>query len=402
MTEMLTRETTAGSSRESDYLDRVRSIADLVRAEAEAIERDRTITKPVAAALVELGLHELLIPEELGGGGLLPSEALRVYEEMAKCDASVGWAWMASSWATAGVLGHLQPHVVAQLMSTDGGFIVAGQLLPRYPAVQVDGGYIIDGDYSFASGSDHATWIGAGFLVADENGNLILGEDGQPQARIALLPKDEVEIKNNWDVWGLAGTGSHDYTISKQFVPAEFTTPTFGGTPVRSETLYKLTNEFAGGLPHAPIVLGIATRALELVAELTAGKMRPNYTIPVGDAEIFRIDFARKDASLQAARLYCHEIAESAEATVNAGRSVTPEDIARVKQMLAWVHEVTADIVEFAHRWGGSRSIGRTSTLGRYVRDMHVATQHLLVDPKMLVDAAEVLLPIYTHAAARA
>ncbi|WP_331879985.1 acyl-CoA dehydrogenase family protein [Williamsia sp.] len=400
MTETLTQETTAGSGRVDDYIQRVRSITPLVREEAAAIERDRTITKPVADALLELDLHRLLVPEALGGGGLLPSEALRVYEEMTKADASTGWAWMASSWATAGVLGLLQPSVVDELLSKDEGFIMAGQLLPRYPGVQVDGGYVIDGDYSFASGSDHATWIGAGFLVADENGNLILGENGQPQARIALLPRDQVEIKNNWDVWGLAGTGSHDYRINKTFVPAEYTTPTFGGTPFRSETLYKLTNEFTGGLPHAPIALGIATRALELVAELTAGKFRPNYTVPVGDAEIFRIDFARREASLQAARLYCYDIAQSAEATVNAGGSVTAEDIARVQQMLAWIHEVTADIVAFAHRWGGSRSIGRTSTLGRYVRDMHVATQHLLVDPKMLVDAAAVLLPVYTNAEA--
>jgi alkylation response protein AidB-like acyl-CoA dehydrogenase len=66
--------------------------------------------------------------------------------------------------------------------------------------------------------------------------------------------------------------------------------------------------------------------------------------------------------------------------------------------MLAWVHEIALDAVEFAHRWGGSKSIASTSTLGRYVRDMHVATQHLLVDPKMLVDSAAVLLPIYAQA----
>lgn len=398
MTETLTHEAIADSAREADYLQRARSIASLIREEAAAIESDRTITKPVADALVELGLHGMLIPEELGGGGLLPSEGMRVFEEVAKSDASTGWAWMASEWGTAGVIGYLASEVVEELLSRDEKFIVAGQLLPRHPGVQVEGGYIINGGYSFASGSDHATWIGAGFYVADEQGNPILGENGQPQARIALLPRDQVEFENNWDVWGLAGTGSHDYTVSKKFVRAEYTTPTFGGTPTRSETMYKLTNELAGGLPHASIALGIATRALELVANVTAGKMRPNYTVPVGDADFFRIDFARKEANLQAARLYVYDVTRSAEAVVNAGDPVTPEHVARVQQMLSWVHEVTSDIVEFAHRWGGSQSIGRTSTLGRFVRDMHVATQHLLVDPKMLVDAAGVLLPVYAQA----
>ncbi|MBC2589685.1 acyl-CoA dehydrogenase family protein [Rhodococcus aetherivorans] len=400
MTETLSPETVASSAREADYLQRARSIAPLIRQEAAAIERDRTLTKPVAEAFVEQGLHGMLVPEELGGGGLLPSEGMRVFEEVAKSDASTGWAWMASEWGTAGVVGYLAPDVAKDLLSRDEPFIVAGQLLPRYPGIQVEGGYIIDGRYSFASGSDHATWVGAGFFVADEQGNPILGENGQPQARIALLPRSEAEFHKNWDVWGLAGTGSHDYTITKKFVPAEHTTPTFGGTPTRSETMYRLTNEFAGGLPHAPIALGIASRALELVASLTAGKVRPTYSVPVGEAEIFRIDFGRKEAELQAARLYCYDVVRSAEDAVNSGRPITPEHIARAQQMLAWVHEVCADVVTFAHRWGGSASIASTSTLGRFVRDMNVATQHLLVDQKMLVDAAAVLLPIYAQAEA--
>lgn len=390
---------TQTTSKTADYLARVRDLTPLIREQAAEIEAGRTITKTVADAITEAGLHGMLVPEELGGGGLLPSEGMRVFEEMTKADASVGWAWMASEWGTAGVVGYLQPETLQAMMSSDEPFIVAGQLLPRHPGTQVEGGYIIDGDYSFASGSDHATWIGAGFYVADASGAPILGENGQVQARIALMPKAQVDFKGNWEVWGLAGTGSHDYRVDQVFVPFEHTTATFGGTATRSETMYKFGNEFAGGLPHAPIALGIADRALELVAALTAGKMRPNYTVPVGEADFFRIDFARKEADLQAARLYAYSVVEQAEAAVAAGEPITAEMIARASQMLAWSHEVAADIVAFAHRWGGSKSIGATSELGRYSRDMQVATQHLLVDPKMLVDAAGVLLPVYAAAA---
>lgn len=387
------------SEKTADYIARVRAITPLIREEAPEIEKCRTITKPVADALVEAGLHGMLIPAELGGGGLLPSEGMRVFEEMTKADASVGWAWMASEWGTAGVVGYLQPETLDQLMSGAEPFIVAGQLLPRHPGVQVEGGYLIDGDYSFASGSDHATWIGAGFFVVGEDGAPILGENGQVQARIALMPKAQVDLKSNWDVWGLAGTGSHDYRVNKVFVPAEHTTPTFGGVATRSEVMYKFGNEFAGGLSHAPIALGIAARSLELIAELTQGKMRPNYTVPVGESDIFRIDFARREADLQAARLYAYSVVEQAEATVAAGEAITPEMVARASQMLAWSHEVCGQIVAFAHRWGGSKSIASGSELGRYSRDMQVATQHLLVDLKMLVDSSAVLLPIYAEAA---
>ncbi|WP_255220194.1 hypothetical protein [Gordonia terrae] len=73
MTEVLSPEATQASSREADYLERARSIASLIRDEAEAIERERTITKPVADALVELGLHGMLIPEDLGVGVCCPA-----------------------------------------------------------------------------------------------------------------------------------------------------------------------------------------------------------------------------------------------------------------------------------------------------------------------------------------
>jgi alkylation response protein AidB-like acyl-CoA dehydrogenase len=399
MTEMLTRDAGTGTPL-TEYLQRVRAITPLIRSEAEGMERAQTLSDAVRDALAEQNLHRMLVPTELGGGGLLPSEGLRVYEEMAKADASTAWAFMATSWSTAEVLGYLEPAVAADLMNRDEEFRVAGQLLPRYPAKQVDGGLIVEGNFAFASGSDHATWIGAGVFVADENGDAILGEDGQPQPRVAMLPKAEVDLKQNWDVWGLGATGSHDYRVDKKFVPTEHTIVTFGGTPYRSETIYKLSNEFVGPLPHVPVVLGIATRALELLAAVALNKFRPNYGGPIGEADIFRVDFARAEAKLQAARLYFYDIVESAEATVEAGHTRTPEQMARMRQVLSWSHEVTDEIVGFAHRWSGSQSIGRTATLGRYVRDMQVATQHLLVDPKWLADAAADLLPIYAEAGA--
>lgn len=53
-----------------------------------------------------------------------------MYEEMAKADASTAWAFMATSWSTAEVLGYLKPEVAKDLMSRDEDFRVAGQLLP--------------------------------------------------------------------------------------------------------------------------------------------------------------------------------------------------------------------------------------------------------------------------------
>ena len=55
-------------------------------------------------------------------------------------------------------------------------------------------------------------------------------------------------------------------------------------------------------------------------------------------------------------------------------------------------HNVASEVVQFCHLWSGTASLRNPSMLGRAVRDMMAATQHLLVDQKMLVDAAPAII----------
>jgi indole-3-acetate monooxygenase len=378
-----------------DYLERVRSIVPLIREHATETEAERTIAAPVAEELDRQRLHWVMLPEALGGGGLTLVEGLKLVEEVSKADASTGWAWMASAFSTAYMAGLLEPEVNKELLDQERPAVIAGQLLPRFPAAKVDGGYVVDATFSFASGSDHASWIGAGILVADGGGNLILDENGEPEARVALFPKDEVVMRRNWDVWGLVGTGSHDYTIEKKFVPDNHTVLTFAGTPTRPEPMYRLGNAFLGALPHAGVALGIAARTLELAARATSGKRRVHYQVPVGESDLFRYEFAKHEALYQAARLFVHDVVGSAEACVAAGGQPTPDMLARGGQAVTWMQGVATQIAQFAHSWSGSAAIGSTSELGRLMRDAEVAQQHLLVDPMTLVTAAGRILPTY-------
>ena len=36
---------------------------------------------------------------------------------------------------------------------------------------------------------------------------------GQPEVRVCFVPRDKVEFKSNWNVNGLAGTGSYDWAF---------------------------------------------------------------------------------------------------------------------------------------------------------------------------------------------
>ncbi|MFX6250391.1 flavin-dependent monooxygenase, partial [Acinetobacter baumannii] len=79
----------------------------------------------------------------------------------------------------------------------------AGGLFPLQPAEQVEGGWMVNGTWKFASGCKGADVLGVGIGAA------VPGQAGS-KPRTAVLPPEQVEIIDNWDVMGLVGTGSHD------------------------------------------------------------------------------------------------------------------------------------------------------------------------------------------------
>lgn len=384
---------------DSDALSQAKAIAPLIESEADTIERESTITRPVVDALIEARLFWLMVPESYGGLGLGMVDSLKVIEEISRADGSTGWALMANAFSTGIAVGYFSEEGAREIFDQPTPGITAGMILPTGKATRVEGGYRVTGRYQFASGSAHASWIGAGFVVHGDDGEPLLSETGDPVCRVAFVPREKVEFLGNWHVMGMVGTGSYDYAVTDVFVPEKHTMDTFSTTPVRPEPLYKLGLLGIGVGGHSGVALGLATRALQEIVTISSGKVRPGYDTFVGDSVLFRREFAKYEALLQAARAYVYDIHGEAEDTAARGEEITAEQRARMRQVTTWVQEVASDVVGFAHRWGGSQSIRNPSALGRCTRDAAVATQHLLVDPMTLVDAAQDILPGYQHSA---
>lgn len=381
-----------------DYVARAREVGKVIAAEADDIERETTITQTAYRALADAGLFWILVPKEFGGAGLGIVDALNVIEEIACADGSTGWALMANAFSTGVAVGFMPDEGAREMFAGDDKGITAGMILPTGSAVKVDGGYRVTGNYQFASGSAHASWIGAGFVVKDDNGDPIVDGNGQPDCRVAFIPRDKIEFRGNWDVMGLVGTGSYDYGVADVFVPDKHTMETFSTVPVRPEPVYGLGLLGIGVGGHAPVALGIMRHALEEIASIASVKARPGYPTVVGDSDLFKIEFAKNEAMYQAARAYVYAAHADAEATYAAGGTISPEQFARLRQVITWTQEVAGQVVGFAHHWGGSQPIRNPSALGRCTRDIAVATQHLLVDPMTLVDAAPPILEGYVRA----
>jgi len=374
----------------ADFLDRAAKVADLVEREADETERVGTMTRPVIDALVDSGLFWILLPSDLGGGGQGVVPFLEVVEELSRADASSGWSYMANAGSIGVAAGFLQPEATREMFGGPSKAITAGQLGPIGRGTEVAGGFRFTGDYQFGSGSAHASWIGGGFLVEDA-GRIRVGADGTPDARIAFLSRERATFLGNWDVTGLVGTGSHDYRISDQVVPKEFTYARSGAVPVRGEPVFALGHLGLGIAGHAAVALGLMKSALGEVARITDGKKRVGYPGPVGDYPLFLHGFAKHDAMYRSARAYALDVFGDAEANAATGRPVTSVEQARIRQVSTWVHDVASEVVGFCRLWGGTQAFRNPTRLGRVVRDLAVATQHVLVDPVTLVAAGSVI-----------
>ena len=84
--------------------------------------------------------------------------ALRIFEALARADASVGWTVMIGGAAWLDLAG-LPRATFDALFAAGPDVIIAGAFNPTGSIERVDGGYRVTGRWAFASGCEHADWL---------------------------------------------------------------------------------------------------------------------------------------------------------------------------------------------------------------------------------------------------
>ena len=138
-----------------DPLAEAKALRTLVEAEADASDRELTLTPPLVEAFAKSRLFHLMVPEALGGLEAETDTLLEVFEELSHQDGSVGWTQMANASATS-YAAFLDPALASTMLADRPHSVFAGQFAPRGEVKREDGGYRVSGNFSFGSGSAHA------------------------------------------------------------------------------------------------------------------------------------------------------------------------------------------------------------------------------------------------------
>jgi alkylation response protein AidB-like acyl-CoA dehydrogenase len=342
-----------------------REFAPEIRAAAAHAELARRQSPELMSRLAAAGLFGMCVPRELGGSELSASDMVRVIEEVSRADGATGWCVMIG--ATTGVLAASLPEPFArEIYGANPRVITGGAAAALGKARAVDGGHRVTGRWPFASGCQHSEWL-VGGTVIDEG-----------ESRLMFFARDQVEIHDTWFTGGLKGTGSHDVAVTDAFVP-EGRSVLLGGKPRCAGPLYQFPVFGLLALGVSAVTLGIARRAIDELVLLAGGKVPTGSARNLASRAVVQRQVGEAEAALRSARAYVYGAVEAAWKIALRAESLPLETRADLRLAAANAAWSAARAVDLAYHAAGGTSVYDASPLSRCFRDVHVATQHIMV-----------------------
>ena len=360
----------------------------------DEIEAARRVPADASAQMAEAGIYRMFIPEAVGGLEVTPEVGCRVFETLAQGEASC--AWVSFIGATSGSTLALIPHETASEVFATPETMIAGVFAPNGRAEKTDGGFIVNGRWQWGSGTENAQWVLGGSMLM-ENGELMLDPNGNPRSHMMMFNASEVEFLDTWHVTGLRGTGSTDFQVTDVFVPDEravaYLNPRNPDRP-----LYQFPNFTFLALGIAAVTLGTARAAIDELIILAQSKKRVGNSKTMAEKSHTQMEVARAEASLRSARAFYYDAIAAAWAVAERGERMPME--LRRDLRLATNNAVEASVktVDAMYTLAGGTSVYNSSRLQRHFRDVHVATQHIMIGPDILETVGKLYLGVPANA----
>lgn len=252
-----------------------------LRERAAVHDRENTFPHDDLADLTASGYLSILVPRELGGGGLTLTEASLLQQRLAGAAPATAlainmhlvWTGVAKVLADRGMddlrfvqTGAVEGEVFAFGISEAGNDLVLfGSDTDAAP--QPDGSYAFTGTKIFTSLSPAWTQLGLHGLDASTP------ED--PRMVYAFVPRAEeaagrVSAKDDWDTLGMRGTQSRTTTLQGALAPADRVVRRIAPGPSPDPIVFGIFSVFEVLL--ASVYTGIARRALELAVQAASAR----------------------------------------------------------------------------------------------------------------------------------
>jgi len=357
----------------SEWMARLDKVAPVIERHRATTEEQRVTSPEVMDVVREAGFHRMWVSKAFGGARASIAIGSAVIQRLAMLDASIAW-----QVGVQGAIGRLSDYLpeatAAELFAEQDGLVVGG-VNPAGVARPVPGGYVLTGEWSFASGSAHAPWLVCAAMVRDGDQPPAPGE--ALRIRLLFLPANEVTFTDDWHTIGLRGTGSVSYTVDEVFVADEYTVD--GASmhrppPDRPSLGYPISYYDFGPFTSASTALGVARDAVQAFRTLAAAKTPTAASRTLASSHTVQEKYARMEMLLHSSTLL---LAEAADRVTTRGHEGSSDVTALVRLTAATVAEQATAAVDLAYQLAGTSSLYTSSRLERCLRDVRSAVKHI-------------------------
>ena len=364
-----------------ELIGRARAMVPEIRALAEETERNRNVLPHVIDMIREAELLRTCRPKEFGGFEYDGETALRIAMTISAACASTGWA-VNGAVSNGRSIAHFPVAAQREVWRGDADPFTCACFAPTGTAVPADGGYVLNGSWSFASGVDASSWVKLGALITPA------GAEPPFEGAFFLLPIGDCEVVDNWFVCGLAGTGSKDIVVREVFVPAhrvllfsDARAGTAPGAKYHKNPLYRMPLLIHGASMLASTAVGAARGALDAYLETTrVRKTRGALAggqLPMAEFATIQLRYAEAAAAVDSAELIL--LTENPHKTqkLYAGEEITVADRIRCRRNQAWVTKLAVQAVDALNASTGGYGLHLSNPVQRAWRDANAVARHV-------------------------
>ena len=380
-----------------ERLAKIEDLREEILAAGDEAQKIRKLPTDIVTRLVDEGFFRFALPTELGGEDASSMETIEILEHMAAIDASVAWNVMLGSEINAMAAGGMDPELAKEIYIDNPRVVMCGGggpgSTPPRAERQPDGSVKVWGQTTFISGCHNADYcfMGAPLMKGDEPD---LDENGQMVFKLWLLPRDQFEIVETWDVAGLRGSGSDDVKADGAVVPAKYTGIDLWSLPAHyPNPVYRMPTALRLAYNKAAIALGVAKGSLEVFADIAKNKIPMLSSTSLAKRGIAQYRMGVAEAMYRSCRAFLMEAMEAVEDELRDNDKL-PGAKTTQDARLACTHAANEcmKVVDLLHNTAGTTGMRMHSPLERKLRDAHGAATHRWVAHPLYEDLGSILL----------
>jgi alkylation response protein AidB-like acyl-CoA dehydrogenase len=263
-----------------------------------------------------------------------------------------------------------------EVYDSDG--LVGDIFMPLGQVEYVDGGVRLTGQWAFGSGILWDEWMGLGAIVE------VPGED--PQPCLVNVNKKDFQVIEDWNPFGLRGTGSHSVKVEDVFVPWHHVLPVLKvknkGEPVggqySDEPIFNAPFMAFFCLGFPAVSTGIAQRVTKDLKVRMEGRQRILYNMKESESPIAQRNLAEVMVKLDALEAMNKKYVDQLEEWITARTPLVSEK--EKNKMGAWrayISKEASDLAFHAMNLLGASATGSGDPLETAARDAFMVYIHL-------------------------